>query len=114
MEKRIQSLDGLRAVSILLVIVSHETFTAGFPQNWGRYLVWGGLGVRVFFVISGYLITSIILAEIDKTGRLNIKRFYYRRTLRIFPPFYFFLLIMGILHLQGYADFGLGDFIHAI
>ncbi len=52
----------------------------------------GGLGVRVFFLISGFLITGLLLHEFDETNSLNLTNFYFRRTLRIFPPFYFYLL----------------------
>lgn len=83
----IPSLDGLRAISIGLVIFAHI-------MN-GDFM--GNLGVRIFFVISGYLITYLLLKEFDSSGKINLKRFYFRRTMRIFAPFYFFLLTIGIL-----------------
>ncbi|MEP6903041.1 MAG: acyltransferase [Actinomycetota bacterium] len=86
---RIASLDGLRALAILLVVVSHllSNFTSQLP-----YL--GNLGVKVFFVISGFLITSILVAEFEKTDTINLKKFYFRRTLRIFPAYYFYIFII--------------------
>ena len=90
---RIPSLDGLRAVSIGLVIVAHSVFSAGFAVTAPNQLRWiealASLGVRVFFVISGYLITHLLLQEIRATGTVDLPRFYLRRTLRIFVPYYF-------------------------
>ncbi len=89
----IPSLDGLRFLSIALVILAHAKQTRGFPA-WissdvtGR----GALGVQVFFVISGFLITTLIMQEQAQTGHLSLKLFYARRTLRIFPPYYCFLI----------------------
>ncbi len=98
----IPSLDGLRAVSIGLVIIAHAI---------ANHHPIGYLGVRVFFVISGYLITRLLLKEYNSTGGINLKRFYFRRTMRIFPPFYFFLIIVGLLGLFGVIALGLQDFI---
>ena len=78
----IPSLDGLRAISILIVFVSH----AGFPS------VPGGLGVSIFFVISGFLITTLLRVESDATGGISLKAFYVRRALRILPVFYVVLV----------------------
>jgi peptidoglycan/LPS O-acetylase OafA/YrhL len=79
----IPEIDGLRAVSILLVFAAHG------EVQWIRG---GELGVDIFFVISGYLITSVLLAEHIKSGVVDIKAFYLRRILRIVPAFAFFLL----------------------
>ncbi len=87
--KRIPSLDGLRAVSISLVLFDHLAGDAGFPIPPGRFVgPLGTLGVRVFFVISGFLITSLLLGEESRTGSISLRHFYLRRTLRISPPFY--------------------------
>ena len=61
----------------------------------------GDLGVRIFFVISGFLITGLLVQELDKTDRINLVKFYFRRTLRIFPPYYFFLLVFALLAILG-------------
>jgi peptidoglycan/LPS O-acetylase OafA/YrhL len=92
---RIPSLDGLRAVSITLVLVSHFINCLGYNDP----LFLGNLGVRVFFVISGFLITGLLLRELETQGEINLTRFYIRRTLRIFPPYYFFLAVMFCLTL---------------
>ncbi|MEP6635152.1 MAG: acyltransferase [Acidobacteriota bacterium] len=75
-------LDGLRALAILAVLGLH----AGVPLFRG-----GGLGVDVFFVLSGYLITSILLRERANLGSIGLKRFYLRRVLRLFPALFVLL-----------------------
>jgi peptidoglycan/LPS O-acetylase OafA/YrhL len=93
----IPSLDGLRAIAVLTVIFahsrgawldSHTTFLYPLRQ--------GGMGVEIFFVISGFLITKLMLKEQDKTGGLSLKRFYAHRAFRILPPFYVYLAAVGI------------------
>jgi peptidoglycan/LPS O-acetylase OafA/YrhL len=92
--RTLPSLDGLRAVSIVLVLIAHLSR----PGAWYRYLQsLGPLGVSVFFVISGFLITHLLLKESLATGRINLKRFYTRRFFRIFPPYYAYLAILGAL-----------------
>ena len=93
----IPSLDGLRGVSIFLVMLGHARGTRGFPC-WIPSVVTehASLGVQIFFVISGYLITTLILDEERNTGRISLKLFYARRSIRIFPPLYFFLLFLAI------------------
>lgn len=106
---RIASLDGLRALAILLVVVSHllSNFTSHLP-----YL--GNLGVKVFFVISGFLITSILVAEFEKTDTINLKKFYFRRTLRIFPAYYFYIFIILLGKILSIYPIPLTDFISAM
>jgi peptidoglycan/LPS O-acetylase OafA/YrhL len=70
------ALDGLRAVAVLLVVLFHSG--VGVVAN-------GYVGVDVFFVLSGYLVTSVILAEHQSTGRLELRRFYARRVRRLLP-----------------------------
>jgi peptidoglycan/LPS O-acetylase OafA/YrhL len=110
---RIPSLDGLRAVSIGLVLFAHLCGTSYFPVKQEFFYV-GNLGVRVFFVISGFLITSILLNETEKTGTVNFPKFYYRRTLRIFPPYYFFLLVAGFAALCGLFKLPLNEWLAAV
>lgn len=90
--QRIPSLDGLRAISILAVLFGHVAYACHF-QNWitGTYAHYG---VRVFFVISGYLITTLLLKEESRFGSISLSRFYLRRTFRIFPVAYLYLLVM--------------------
>ena len=92
--KRIPSLDGLRAISIVLVVLGHLANRHYFPGAfWHLY---ANTGVRIFFVISGYLITHILLCEQAKTGTISLKDFYVRRAFRIFPAAFVFLAIISI------------------
>ena len=91
------SLDGLRAVSILMVLLGHLSGTRNFRSvdlGIGNY---AHLGVTVFFVISGFLITSLLISEQEATGGISLKLFYLRRTLRIFPASYTYLIVLSAL-----------------
>lgn len=95
----IRCLDGLRALAILLVLFSHAIHT-GIPswlKNTFQYWSPGTVGVRLFFLISGFLITTILNNELIKNERIDFKKFFIRRMLRIFPAFYFYLLVLGVL-----------------
>lgn len=113
---RIASLDGLRAVSIVLVLFGHLAGTRYFPVPYGlaRLFDFGDLGVRVFFVISGFLITGLLLREVESTGRIDPLRFYFRRTFRIFPPYYAFLLAVAVMSVMGLLSLAPGDLFHAL
>lgn len=93
----IPALDGLRAVSIILVVGHHSALRQYFPFNHG----W--VGVDAFFVISGYLITALLLREQSRTGRIDLTKFYVRRFLRIVPVFWVWVLC---LYLMGAESFG--------
>lgn len=80
------SLDGLRAVAILLVIAYH-----------GGALRGGFLGVQLFFVLSGYLITSLLLREHEATGTIRLVRFYERRLLRLAPALCLYVLVAWVV-----------------
>ena len=108
-ERRIGTLDGLRAISIALVLFAHLRGTAGFLPQPARRLDFGQLGVTVFFVISGYLITSLLLDELDKSGTIRLRRFYLRRTLRIFPAFYVAIIGLTLAHAAGLVPMRPGD-----
>jgi peptidoglycan/LPS O-acetylase OafA/YrhL len=87
----IPSLDGIRAVSFLLVFLGHIG-VPGIP---------GGFGVTVFFFLSGYLITTLLRREAERTGSVSLKLFYLRRILRIWPAFYLVLVGATLLSLTG-------------
>ncbi|MFX4243390.1 acyltransferase family protein, partial [Aliarcobacter butzleri] len=78
---------GLRAIAILSVLIFHID---------ARYLSGGFVGVDVFFVISGFLITGIIKNEIKTTGNFSLKDFYLRRIKRLFPALFFTLIVTSI------------------
>ena len=107
---RIPSLDGLRALSIALVLVKHSVMMEPFDRH--HAFIWdvignGDLGVTIFFVISGFLITSLLLKERSETGQLSLSRFYIRRAFRILPPYYAFLIILLLLEETGFLHIGL-------
>ncbi|HEX9445176.1 MAG TPA: acyltransferase, partial [Candidatus Binatia bacterium] len=77
-------LDGLRMVAVFLVVFYH------FGFEWSP----GGHGVLAFFVLSGFLITWLLLKEEEQFGAVSLKLFYLRRSLRIFPAFYCYWLLM--------------------
>jgi peptidoglycan/LPS O-acetylase OafA/YrhL len=87
-------LDGLRGIAILLVLAAH-TGVPGFADGGG------GAGVTLFFVLSGYLITSLLLAERAKNGRVDLKAFYIRRALRLFPALAAVLIVVAALLMLG-------------
>jgi peptidoglycan/LPS O-acetylase OafA/YrhL len=89
--KRIPSLDGFRAIAILLVLFCHSRLSKGFPAGLTDVARLSEVGVTVFFVISGFLITSLLVAEDAKNGRINLRNFYTRRILRIFPVYFLFV-----------------------
>jgi peptidoglycan/LPS O-acetylase OafA/YrhL len=100
---RIPSLDGLRAVSIFLVLALHTL--QRFSLKHHVPLIWYGIfdgqtGVLIFFVISGYLITTLLLQEQQKRGSISLRGFYFRRAMRILPPLYAYV---GVLLLLGWA-----------
>ncbi|MCB1277597.1 acyltransferase [Prosthecobacter sp.] len=86
------SLDGLRCLSILAVVWHHAWRHHGHTDRTGL-LDRGHLGVSLFFAISGFLITTLILRELREHGEFSLRRFYMRRSLRIFPLYYSVLLV---------------------
>ena len=86
---RIPSLDGLRALAIMLVIVGHLWGGMGAPVFLSAF------GVHIFFVLSGYLITSLLQKEQAREGRINLLAFYQRRCFRIFPAAFAYILIIA-------------------
>lgn len=86
------SLDGLRALSILAVLWHHTERGPGGPLLAAR----GFLGVDLFFIISGFLIVTLLLRERRRSGAISLKGFYLRRVLRIVPPYTVLLLVVGL------------------
>ena len=108
--KKLPSLNGLRAISIILVLLSHLNIQQNQPWRllphyklmapFFLFISDGSLGVNIFFVISGFLITTLLLNE-EKKNELSFSKFFIRRALRIFPAYYFLLLFYFILELYG-------------
>jgi peptidoglycan/LPS O-acetylase OafA/YrhL len=110
--KRVPSLDGLRAVSVLMIIVTH-VFSHATAHN-GVETVLLGLtsaarsGVSVFFVISGFLITLLLIKEKQASGQISLSAFYFRRAFRILPAFLLYigciaiLVRLGVIYVPGW------------
>ena len=112
--RRIPSLDGLRAVSITMVLVSHLSGTHhAFALGFVNLSALGNFGVRIFFVISGFLITTQLLEEARSNGAISLKNFYLRRFFRIFPAFYAYVAAIAMAGLLGWVALRPGDLLHA-
>ncbi|SRR5258708_5553696 len=101
-------LDSLRFFAFLLVFISHALSTEitfytnfGVPLEAARWLTkgiaCGGHGVALFFLLSSYLITELLIRERSRTGSLDVRSFYIRRALRIWPLYFFFLLVVYVV-----------------
>jgi peptidoglycan/LPS O-acetylase OafA/YrhL len=110
---RIPSLDGIRGVSIGLVMIGHSALTAAAPRWMHPFEHFGNLGVRSFFVISGFLITTLLLKEKQRTGKISLRSFYIRRGLRILPASLVFMSVIALLAYFGYIRLYSGDSWHA-
>ena len=88
--KHIRALDGLRGIAVLLVVAYHFS-----PQH----LPGGFLGVDVFFVLSGFLITSLLVTERDSSGHIGLRAFWIRRARRLFPALLLLIIAVGIYSL---------------
>lgn len=101
-DKHFKNLDGIRGIAILFVIIAHQQFTDEIPiklKNVIQLLFQDGkLGVGIFFVLSGFLITSLLIKEFIKNGTIRLKAFYLRRVLRIAPGYLFFIGTVSILN----------------
>ncbi len=109
----LKTLDGLRAIAILYVILFHSflaialilpeqqfvIYLSNFPK-WLGFIWQGGLGVDIFFVLSGYLIGSILINEYENTGKINIRRFFLRRLFRLMPIYVLAIVICANLDWQ--------------
>ena len=98
---RIRTLDGIRGLAILLVVAGH--IAANYQpldpvwRQWLMAFANPSAGVRLFFVLSGYLITHLLLKEHAATGTVSLRGFYWRRGLRILPAFYVYLAVIALL-----------------
>jgi peptidoglycan/LPS O-acetylase OafA/YrhL len=87
-EARLPGLDGLRAIGVLSVVIAHARFASGLQEDFGP---------TAFFVLSGFLITRLLMRARERSGAVSLPRFYLGRTLRIFPAYYVFLLVSYFL-----------------
>jgi peptidoglycan/LPS O-acetylase OafA/YrhL len=93
----IPSLDGIRALAVSLVFFAHSGFENVIP---------GGLGVTIFFVLSGYLITTLMRIEHARSGSISYRGFYLRRLLRLMPPLFILVVVAGLLAATSVIDGG--------
>jgi peptidoglycan/LPS O-acetylase OafA/YrhL len=84
--KRVKTLDFLRGIAVILVLFRHHTISPFLHKI-------GWIGVDLFFVLSGFLVSNLLFKEYVDTGKVNIRRFFIRRGLKIYPLFYFFILL---------------------
>src|SRR5262247_3214695 len=87
--KHVPALDGLRGIAILLVVAHHQLIPLSLRG--------GFLGVDLFFVLSGFLITTLLLTEFDATKSISLKNFYLRRALRLGPALLVYLIVSLIV-----------------
>ncbi|HZI42022.1 MAG TPA: acyltransferase, partial [Gemmatimonadaceae bacterium] len=81
---RLPTLDGIRGLAIIAVFLSHASFDS--TTSWlGRWFTWGWMGVDLFFVLSGFLITGLLVRERERSGTISLRDFYARRARRILP-----------------------------
>lgn len=100
-------LNGIRAIAAIAVIISHIGIRMeyyGLP-NFGGYAL-ASFGVTMFFALSGFLITYLLLKEKEKTHRIAVKKFYVRRILRIWPLYYFYLILTLVIIGFDFNEYG--------
>jgi peptidoglycan/LPS O-acetylase OafA/YrhL len=117
--RRFASLDGIRAVAIAIVIVNHAAMAGRFSPTVTSVLQnplvgLQGLGVTTFFVVSGFLITSILVRELDRSGTIDLTRFLLRRSLRIFPAYFTYVAVVAALGWFGLPQASGRSFVHAL
>jgi peptidoglycan/LPS O-acetylase OafA/YrhL len=112
--KRIPSLDGFRAISIILVLIAHGRLSKGFLSNYGAIAKHGAVGVTIFFVLSGFLITTLLLNEQAKNGHIAIKKFYLRRAFRILPVMVLYVVFIAIWRYIENIDVKNSEILHSL
>ena len=115
---RVPTLDGLRALAMLGVIFVHLEGTRGLPAWLNSTLASSPLDieqlrVRVFFVLSGFLITTILAREWSRDGRIDLRRFYFRRGMKILPPMIVFLGVLTLASAVGWLVVPASDLLHS-
>ncbi len=114
--KRLYGLDGVRALAVLMVLMGHAAKLPQFPGTLKDLLVFdiAGLGVSIFFVLSGFLITTLLVDERSRRGRVSLRDFYLRRTIRIFPAAYLYIACAVAAAALGWVALRPGDVLHAL
>jgi len=114
-DRRVDGIDLLRGLAIFFVLMNHVNmrlriakipYTQGLPEHLVNALFWNGEeGVRIFFAISGFLITTMTLRRWGSLGQVDARRFYVLRFARIAPLLLLLLAVLSALHLAGFSDF---------
>ena len=104
----------MRAICILLVVLAHAVNPGLYPRLFSFVGHLGNYGVRIFFLISGFLITEILLKEFNRTGTISLKDFYMRRVIRIFPAFYAYVAVVFVLAQLNVIQLLPGDMLHTL
>ncbi len=102
---RVVALDGLRICAISLVVLSHLVPNEEVPRFIARNWRLGGLGVTIFLLLSGFVVTRLLLRTEQKKGRISLGDFYRRRWWRLLPPIVLFVLVCFGLHAMGWMKF---------
>lgn len=101
MTNRILGFDGIRGLAAITVVITHLSFWK-FLTDHGlltpSITPMLGTGVQAFFILSGFLITVLLISELETTGKISLKHFFIRRTLRIFPLYVLFLVIVTLIY----------------
>lgn len=118
MHGKIHGFDGLRGLAVITVILTHlgvygELHKSGKLSSGVLDMISGDAGVHLFFVLSGLLITLLLVQEMQATGRIDIKRFYMRRILRIFPLYFLLVFLVAALQWVGNAGVPTRSFLYS-
>jgi peptidoglycan/LPS O-acetylase OafA/YrhL len=97
----VPELDGIRGIAVLMTVVAHSFFAVASGG--------GVTGVALFFVLSGFLITTLLVQEWDRTGGISLRRFYARRILRLLPALWLVLVVYLVLAFVGFSPVALRD-----
>jgi peptidoglycan/LPS O-acetylase OafA/YrhL len=111
---RLHALDGMRGLAILVVLIGHGANTANSPGILAPFRDIGLLGVQLFFAISGFIITLLLVREHQARGRVDLRRFWLRRALRILPPFVAACAGIGLVGYVGLMQWWWTSFFGAI
>lgn len=115
--ERIPSLDGIRGISAVLVVIAHSLGSPGLPAD--RWLILAGLRVAhiavfMFFCLSGFLITGLVLSEREWTGGVNLRAFYARRAFRVLPVYFAYVIGVSVLVIVGVISAPWGTIVGAM
>jgi peptidoglycan/LPS O-acetylase OafA/YrhL len=108
--KKIEGFDGLRAICAFMVLYGHSEFSITHIPEEGFWLdiyaagLNGSAGVMVFFVLSGYLISQLLVKELSETGSIKYGYFIMRRVLRLLPAYLAFLIVLSVLVITGFLE----------